>query len=298
MKAVSALALSAALLLGLASCARKPAGGGESGDELPANLIRVMTFNIMQSSGEPEGHEWASVRKGPCIAMFKDVAPDIVCIQEARKLQCSDLYSALPEYSQIKHPLDNVESNGGQRNLILYKSSKFELLSWDKFWFSEDGTASGPRWGDAATTQRLTVFARLRHKPTGSEFWVYDAHFFDKCNYGTTPPHCVSMCLESIDAQAGPDGTVFLCGGFGLRPGDAVMRPLFNSLGHAATEAPESDGAPAVTYNALGENQGAALDHIFFRGAEPLSYKVADSPSTYGTRWISDHYPVYADFLL
>ncbi|MBR5042322.1 MAG: endonuclease/exonuclease/phosphatase family protein [Bacteroidales bacterium] len=263
-------------------------------DQTPVSF-RLMSFNILQATSETEGHEWSKVRKTACLKMFRDIKPDIVCIQEARKTQCSDLEAPLPQYKQVKYPKDGIESNGGQRNLILYDNSKFKLLEWDKYWFSVDGTPSGDRWGDAATTQKMTIFIKFEHKATGRVFWVYDTHFFAKCNLETSRPHCVEMSLASIKKQAGDDGTVFFCGDLNMEPSNSVLKPMFDYMQHAATDAEVSDGVNAVTYNGFRETNQKVLDHIFYRNAKAHTYKVVNSQTAYGTNWISDHYPIYAD---
>ncbi len=257
--------------------------------------FRLMSFNILQATSETAGHEWASVRKAACIKMFRDIKPDIVCVQESRKTQCSDLASALTQYSQIKYPKDGIESNGGQRNLIMYNNQKFFVIEWGKFWFSEDGTASGGRWGDDATTQKMTIYVHFREMATGREFWVYDTHFFAKCNVETTRGHCVEMSLESIKEKVGDEGVVFFCGDLNMQPDNPILKPMFDYMKHAATHADESDGVSTITYNGFRETNLKVLDHIFYRNATAHTYKVVNSQTAYGTKWISDHYPIYAD---
>ena len=43
--------------------------------------FRLMSFNILQSTDEPEGHAWATYREAPCRAMFQATDPDIICLQ-------------------------------------------------------------------------------------------------------------------------------------------------------------------------------------------------------------------------
>ena len=257
--------------------------------------LRVMSFNILQATSETPGHEWATVRKDACIKMFRDIKPDIVCVQEARKTQCQDLASAFITYAQVKHPKDDIESNGGQRNLIMYNSAKFKVLEWNKYWFSVDGTASGDRFGDAATTQKLTIYVKFEHIATGRTFWVYDTHFFAKTNLETSRPHCVEMSLDSIKKVVGDDGVVFFCGDLNMEPSNPVLAPMFEYMHHAATDAEKSDGVTTVTYNGFRDNNQKVLDHIFYRNATAHTYKVVNSQLAYGTNWISDHYPVYTD---
>ena len=229
--------------------------------------FRLMSFNILQATSETAGHEWASVRKAACIKM----------------------------YSQIKYPKDGIESNGGQRNLIMYNNQKFFVIEWGKFWFSEDGTASGGRWGDDATTQKMTIYVHFREMATGREFWVYDTHFFAKCNVETTRGHCVEMSLASIKEKVGDEGVVFFCGDLNMQPDNPILKPMFDYMKHAATHADESDGVSTITYNGFRETNLKVLDHIFYRNATAHTYKVVNSQTAYGTKWISDHYPIYAD---
>lgn len=263
-----------------------------------AYRFRLMQFNILQGDGvsETAGHEWVAVRRDPCVAMFKDIDPDIACLQEARKKQCAYLEEKLPQYTQIKHPKDNVESNGGQRNLIMYKADKFELVRWDKFWFSVDGTASGDRFGDSATTQKFVLWAQFREKETGQLFYVYDTHFFASCNIESTRDNCARMCLESMKKVAGESSPVFLCGDMNCQPGSTPLNMLSDWMQHAASTALASDGAGITTYNKFGAST-KVLDHIFYRGATANTYKVVNAPS-YGTQYISDHYPIYSDFVI
>ena len=261
--------------------------------------LRIMQFNILQATSETAGHEWSAVRKAPCINMLKDIAPDIICIEEARKTQCSDLAAAFPEYTQVKHPKDNIESNGGQRNLIMFRTDKFELLEWDKFWFSVDGTATGDRFGDSKTTQKMTVFAKLKDKSDGRIFWVYCTHFFADCQYQASREKCVEMSLESIRKQVPENSPVFFLGDLNLNymdeTGKKTLEPLLDYLKSAAINAGKGADPALVTYNKWGASS-KVLDYILYRNATALSYNVIFNGSSYGTCYLSDHNPVWADF--
>ena len=52
-----------------------------------------------------------------------------------------------------------------------------------------------------------------------------------------------------------------------------------------------------ATFNGLGKPGDAPRwpDHILIRNAKAESYEVVDSKK-YGPKYISDHYPVYAEF--
>jgi len=257
--------------------------------------FRVMQFNILQgwdsyNASETEGYEWLK-RRGPVVKMFNEINPDIVCVQEARKLQCSYLKEQLPQYDQLLYPKDGIETNGGQRDLIMYKSAKFELLQWDKFWFSETPETSSYSWD--AGTPKLTIRAQFRCKDNQRKtFWIYCTHFFptgDSCRQ-----KCSNMMLADMKANIPADDPIFLCGDLNLNYGDVRLDTLLTYMGDAATSAPKSDGPLVCTYNGFNPNYTKTLDHIYGRNVYFKNYHVVNSPD-YGITYISDHYPLYSD---
>lgn len=270
------------------------------GPETDLDTIRVMQFNILQATSETAGHEWATVRKQPCINMFKDKDPDIVCVQESRKSQCNDLASALPEYAQIKHPKDDIETNGGQRNLIMYKYTDWTPVKWDKLWFSVDRTAKGDRFGDAATTQKMLLYVDLMHKSSKKHMWVFDAHFFASCDNPASRDSCVKITLNTIQKVV-PEGVACVfCGDLNINYMDSAMliklKPLMNYMDCASLKCKITDGPTQVTYNKFTPTYTKVLDYIFYKNAVGLEYHVVNSKD-YGTDFISDHYPVYCDMV-
>jgi|GEM_PF-6312120 len=257
--------------------------------------FRVMQFNILQgwdsyNASETEGYEWLK-RREPVVKMFNEINPDIVCVQEARKLQCSYLKEQLPQYDQVLYPKDGIETNGGQRDLIMYKSGKFELLQWDKFWFSKTPDISSYSWD--AGTPKLTIRAQFRCKDNQRKtFWIYCTHFFpsgDSCRQ-----ICSNMMLADMKANIPAEDPVFLCGDLNLNYGDVRLDTLLTYMGDAATSAPVSDGPLVCTYNCFNPNYTKTLDHIYGRNVYFKNYHVVNSHD-YGITYISDHYPLYSD---
>lgn len=258
--------------------------------------FRLMQFNVLQgwdsyNASETVGHEWLNRREG-VVLMLKDTDPDIVCVQEARKLQCSYLKEQLPQYDQVLYPKDGIETNGGQRDLIMYKSSKFELLQWDKFWFSTTPEYSSYSWD--AGTPKLTIRAQFRSlEGMPKTFWVYCTHFFPSGDEGKQM--CSNMILDDMKKYIAPDEPVFLCGDLNLNYGDTRLDTLLTYMGDAATSAPESDGPLVCTYSGFNPNNTKTLDHIYGRNIYFKSYHVVNDKTKYGMEFISDHYPLYSD---
>lgn len=259
----------------------------------PTTTYRVMQFNILQSKAEPQGHEW-DTRKEAVANMLQDIHPDLVAVQEARKTQCRFLQERFPQYVQIKHPKDGIEANGGQRNLILYDASKFELLGWEKFWFSTTPQVSSLSWD--AMTPKLTICAHFRCKSKGHKtFWLACTHYFpigDTCR-----THCVRMMLEKTDQIAKKKEPIFVCGDLNMNPDDARLAPMWTRFSNAAEIARQTDGRDRHTYNGFRPDRHFTIDYIFCRNVSVDTYRVVDS-DRYGVPYISDHYPVFADICL
>lgn len=295
------LILLAAALMASASCSGKvntPDDHGSGDDNPPAQTIslRMMQFNILQATSETAGHEWAAVRRKPCVAMIRDIDPDIICVEEARKSQCNDLQADLAQYGQVKHPKDNIETNGGQRNLVMYKTSKYSVLEWGKFWFSVDGTATGDRWGDKEkTTQKMTLWVKFKEKESGRNFYVFCSHFFAEVPDDSYRTKCVNMALDKIKEIVPEHMPVFLCGDFNIDYGtkSSLLAPLNKYMKNAAVAARNTSGASTTTYNKFGAST-KTLDYIYIRNITASKYKVVNSDS-YGTTYVSDHYPIFAD---
>ncbi len=265
---------------------------------VPANPtveLRIMQFNIREDKQtEPDYNTFTGVRAAAIVEMVRDVKPDIICLQECRKTQAAYLASTLTEYTQILYPKDGIEKNGGQRDVILYKSSKMRLISWKKFWFSETPTVSSKSWD--ASTPKLTIYARFRSRVDSSkDFLVYCTHFPPSAPEAQR--HSVEMMINSISSEAGESMPVFLCGDLNVSYYDTILDPLKEYMSHAAATALESDGVEAITYNGYRETNQKTLDHIFYRYAIVDMYHVKNELYQYVTicKWISDHYPLYSD---
>lgn len=281
------------LFMAFSSCCAKAKGSAES-QSCP---FRIMQFNILQGwdschKNETKGYEWEK-RREAVAKMIEKRHPDIICIQEARKGQCAFLQKRFPEYRQVLYPKDGVITNGGQRNLIMYRTDKFKCVKKKVFWFSETPHKASFSWD--ATTPKLTLMAQLKPcKTVGKrkKFWVYCTHFFPRGDVGKQK--CSDMILESMRKEVGEKAPVLFCGDLNLRYLDNRLDTLLTYLKDAAVTAEVTDGPEKITYNGFREKNQKALDHIYGRNVLFRTYKVDQSPD-YGIRWVSDHYPLYAD---
>ena len=290
-------------------------GGGE---EDPASSLRFMTFNIRTggkadgSTDEP-GHEWKTVRKPAVLAMFAEIDPDVAVLQECRQEQLNDLEAALPGYVFYRYANDgvlksgatetcqsNIFQNSGARSVTMVRKGMYSMVQWGRFWLSDtpDVVSTFPE----TESKKVTLWLRLKELATDREFYVFNIHF-------VTPGKgdCLAKCaactvsqIRDITGNTGPDAagkTVFLAGDFNAIETDSRIAAVPAFMKNARLDAPLSD--PSMTYNhfSASASDWKRLDHIFYHGAVPSRHKVVNE-AKYGTDFISDHWPVFADFTI
>ena len=274
--------------------------------------FRLMSFNILQSTGEAEGHTWSEYREKPCKEMFEATQPDIICLQECRRTQLNFMKSNFPQYSYFQYAKDGVKKagyenvekcdddgifqNGGHRDVIALRTNRFTMLDWGRYWFSDTpdvSSYSGPLFEDGGTP-KLTLWLKVRERETGIVFYVWTTHFFPNGVNGRK--QCGIMSVERMKAECAEDTPVFFCGDLNLAYEHESLLPLRLWMQHAATKAEKADKFP--TYTGFRTNQATwtYIDHIFYRNAVASTYKVVNTPIENGTSVCSDHFPIYADF--
>jgi len=253
----------------------------------------VMSFNIHgQEKDEAGDFSWAARKKG-CLKAIKKFDPDILCVQEAYGYHKADLMKELK-----KHMLVDRSSKPGKvdpeisfnENPIMFRADRFELLDYGYFWLNEKQEADAPGWD--ATKVKNTTWVKLRYKKSGVIFFCFNTQF----SVGDTAgKRSATLMVDKIKEIAGDDAVVFVGGDFKVSTSDRILAPLatFAKDANYALKKPDS----RASYNGYGK-PGDALrwpDHILFRNAKAESYEVVDSKK-FGPKYISDHYPVFAEF--
>lgn len=254
--------------------------------------VRLMSFNICLVSPDDERAQRWVTRKGPCAKALNKQKPDIIGLQDAHFEHTSFLLSELRKYQLV----DRHEKAGVLEPIldandtpILYRSDKFELLNYGYFWLNEDQTAMKKGW-DAAEVRSVT-WIKLRIRKSGLIFFYFDTRF-DAAGPAARE-ESAKLLVTKIKEIAGDDAIVFLGGDFSMSADQKAMKPLTGYLHSAKDAVKKAD--QASTYNGFGKTPKNSFDHLFFRNAEPKSFEVVDE-NKYGVEYLSDHYPIYADF--
>ncbi|MBQ2550831.1 MAG: endonuclease/exonuclease/phosphatase family protein [Bacteroidales bacterium] len=253
--------------------------------------IRVMSFNVRHVGEVADtGVLHWDCRKESIIRMFEDLHPDIITLQEAHREQYDYIIAHLPGYGHVEWILGATQESGGTRQCVIYRKDRFDFVDWGHMWLKEDPEVFGKGW-DAANWRACT-WAILKSRKTGRLISTFNTHF-DHKGWEARKQSAI-MVANKISSLEG-DPVVFLCGDLNMPYENERMAPLKAILGHANDDAKKKDTAP--TFNGWGRHD-SYLDHIFYRNATPKVFEVVDDFGKYGVMYLSDHNPVYGDFVI
>ena len=267
--------LCAVALCAFASCSK----------EQTKESIKVISYNIRcgVTPGADGENNW-EYRKQASINMINDEKPTIFGLQEALPPHLEYLEEHLPQYASYGIARDDGKSEG-EYMTIYYLKDEVELLDCGTFWLSE--TPDTPSRGWDAACNRTCTWAKMRMKRSGKEFAYLNTHLD---HVGKVAQREGLALMMERAAKIVPDGMpVFVTADFNCVTSDPIFEPIKAVMKDARETAPQTDRR--ATFNGWKPNATAVIDHIFYRGAEPKSFRVL-CDKNYGAPYISDHYPV------
>ncbi len=263
-----------------------PAGAG-------TGKVRVMSFNIrVQLPADTGKFNWES-RKEACVKALRKYKPDILGIQEAASVQKQYLMKELSKYyvmvdGSAKPGTLNEDTAVGYVP-IFFRADKFELLDYGTFWLNEEQTPEKVGWD--AERVRNVYWVKLRFRKSGQMLFCFNTQLDRRGTVSRTESS--KVIVEKIKEMAGDKAVVFLTGDFNVSGEDASLKPLGAYLKKADREVRKADTTPS--FNDFGRGGAkSSVDHIFFRNAQARSFEVVSD--RFGVRYVSDHYPLSADF--
>ena len=268
------------VLFALALCV-----AGSCSKEQTKESIKVISYNIRcgVNPGQDGENNW-EYRKQASINMINDEKPTIFGLQEALPPHLEYLEEHLPQYASYGIARDDGKSEG-EYMTIYYLKDEVELLDCGTFWLSE--TPDTPSRGWDAACNRTCTWAKMRMKRSGKEFAYLNTHLD---HVGKVAQREGLALMMERAAKIVPDGMpVFVTADFNCVTSDPIFEPIKAVMKDARETAPQTDRR--ATFNGWKPNATAVIDHIFYRGAEPKSFRVL-CDKNYGAPYISDHYPV------
>ncbi len=256
-----------------------------------AGDVRIMSYNIR--CGDMKGVEVAR-RKDIGARQITEIMPDSVGIQECTGEWMAALKEQLPFYDWVG--LEREEGKpadaGGESCPIFYLKAKYTLLDHGDFWLS--ATPDVPSLGEGASCKRICTWAKLQNKRTGEVYVHVNTHF--------------DHISEAARAFSAEQVTAFIRDNFADLPVvfTADMNAPQTETAYAAMTALLTDArltaADAVSYGTYhGGNPETHADDIidYVLCSENITVNVYRTVTAgLEGRFVSDHFPIYADIRL
>lgn len=262
-----------------------------------AQSLNVMTFNIRLNVASDSANAWPHRKElVSSQILFHDV--DILGVQEAKPDQMKDLKKLLPAYSYIGIARDT--GSWGEFSAIFYKKSKIELLTSNTFWLSENPKAAGKKGWDAALP-RIVTWGKFKDKKSGKIFYTFNTHFD---HIGKVARQNSSrLIMKAVDSIAGNSPSI-ITGDFNSTPEDPPYKIIVDTsnrlhLVNSFNITQKPHYGPTGTFNNFGSKEvnDLPIDFIFVKNGIKV-VKHATLSQSWGGRFSSDHFPVFAKMQL
>jgi len=258
----------------------------------PNPSFKVMTFNIRCGNCEQptDVNHW-SHRKALVADVIEKSGADIIGLQEAEQFQVDDLLALLGDFEA--YGIGREEGDRGERNTILVKKARFEILDKQTIWLSPTPNQSSMGW-DARYRRTLTI-SKLRDKETNKVLNYYNAHFDHE---GRIARYQSSLLVvEQLSKHTGDPS--ILTGDFNDRPGFDGYVAITQKLNDTAVVSHTPHQGGDISFNGFGRDlrAGNKIDYIFVSN----NFEVRSSETItrlYNGQYPSDHYPIVSEIVL
>ena len=256
--------------------------------------LNVMTFNIRYNTKNDSLNAWP-YRKDNAASQIRFHNVHILGVQEALHEQVMDLSQSLSQYKYVGVGRDDGKTKG-EYAAIFYDTSRLKLLGSSTFWLSLTPEIPGSKSWDAAIT-RIVTWAKFTDVSNKRTFFVFNTHFD---HIGKEARRESARLLKQKVKDIAGNNPVVITGDLNSKPSDDPIKIITESadkdkiIDTKAVSLTTHYG-PQGTFNAFTSKEidNEPIDFIFFKG----KWKVlqhATLSQTWGGRFSSDHFPVFA----
>ncbi|MBI4911303.1 MAG: endonuclease/exonuclease/phosphatase family protein [Acidobacteria bacterium] len=230
----------------------------------PRGSFCAMTFNIRNSYADAAdakvGNAWPS-RRPLALKMLKELAPDLVGIQEATDGQVSDLAPGFEVIRQVELAL-------------LYRPERLDALEGG--WTVAGEYGRPDRWGD-----RWIQWQVFRVRATGRRVLVVHTHLSTEADHGPQARKTLAVARERAGGMP-----VLVMGDFNFDASGLLRSEGFQDA------IPDQAG---TFHGFKGGREGPRIDFLGTRGLEVLGWGVPQDTlkKDVHTVYISDHHPLW-----
>lgn len=254
--------------------------------------LNVMTFNIRYNTKNDSLNAWP-YRKDNAASQVLFHNVHILGVQEALHEQMMDMGQSLSRFKFTGVGRDDGKTKG-EYSAIFYDTTRLTLAESKTFWLSLTPEVPGSRGWDANIT-RIVTWARFRDTRTKKLFFVFNTHFD---HIGQEARRESAKLLKRKVKEIAGNNPVIIMGDFNAKPSEEPIMVLVNDpdkFTDSKALSVQPHYGPEGTFNGFGskERDNEPIDHIFLKG----KWKVlqhATLSQTWGGRFSSDHFPVFA----
>ncbi len=253
-------------------------------------VMRIMSFNIRCSN---VGSDTWEDRIGIVSQTMLESEADSIGVQEATPEWMTTLKETVGEkYAYVGVGRDDGD-NKGEYSAIFYLKDKYTAVDSGTFWLSE--TPDEVSFGWDAACRRVCTWVVLENKETGEKYVHINSHF-DHIGI-TARKNSVDLILDK--AAEFSDLPVVFTADLNVRQDSDNYKQFVNSKILRDTKFDTTDSMDYCTYHDTKPAQHAKdiIDYVMVnQNFDTLSYRVV----TEGIdgRFVSDHYPIYADIVV
>ena len=250
--------------------------------------IKVMTYNIRHGKAHDGEYIWEN-RKEAAADMILDQHPAVFGVQEALDFQLEDLLAGCPNYKYVGVGREDGVHEG-EHMAVFYDTRVIELEDWGTYWLSE--TPEEPSKGWDAACRRTATWTLLKEIESGRHFYFVNTHLDHRGKEARR--NGLALVVERI-GQMNPEGyPMILMGDFNVFADDPCLTDLRGIMLDAWETAKTVDDGP--TYHGYGKDLKPHIDFIFYTGFPSCEKMLRVTREYPGCRYVSDHYPITAEF--
>ncbi len=251
--------------------------------------LRVMSFNIRCLG---VGSDTWQDRIGIVSETMLTSGADSIGIQEGTPEWMATLKDTVSEkYAFVGQGRDGLDK--GEYSAIFYLKDKYNVVDSGTFWLSETPDEMSKGWD--ASMNRICTWAILENKETGDKYVHMNSHF----DHIGTSARKNSAKLITERAKAFGDLPVIFTADMNIREGTDAYETMISAGVFKDSKYEAQDTMDYLTYHDTKpkNHEGDVIDYVMSNSKlTATQYRVV----TEGVdgRYVSDHFPVYADFVV
>lgn len=248
--------------------------------------LSIVSFNI-RHVWKGDGINSFIHRAGFIDEKISEQKPDVIAFQEVRARNLEILRKLMPDYHFVGHLRNSDYKGEGLYTAV--KMSSCEVIGFEAVWLSPTPYVAGSRFECQSECPRICLCTTVRHLETGMLFRVFNIHLDLPLEARVLG---MKSALEFVSQQsAKSDLPYVILGDFNSTPDDAVIDVCNNCDGIK-----DITSHIPVTFQDFGRRE-LKLDYMYV--TDSLAEKAVNVgvwDDEINGIYLSDHYPVFADF--